>query len=169
MIPLDGIRKNHMWAAWLCGAVVAIVMIACGRLESVAYSSFCAVDADDWPQQAMCVYRPEIADSLVAPAYYQAYLVVRHRDSYPYRDLRLRVATEALDGETTERVITVRMADNDGQWLGHKYKSLYERKVLLADSLKVSPGWQLIITPEMNVPVLPGINDVGFILNKHTQ
>lgn len=160
------IRILSTWVAWLGGVLVVAVLAGCGRLNSVAYSKFCAVDVDDWPEQAMCVYRPEVADSLVAPGYYRAYLVVRHRDSYPYSTLRLRMASEALDDEPKERILTVPMADDAGRWLGRHYKSLYERKVLIADSLKVSPGWQLIITPEMNTPALPGINDIGLILIK---
>lgn len=161
-----GIRILSTWAARLSGVFIVAVLAGCGRLDSVAYSRFCAVDADDWPGQAMCAYRPAVADSLVPPGYYKAYLVVRHRDSYPYGILRLRVATEALENQPEERVITIPMADGDGRWLGRHYKSLYERKVLISDSLEVSQGWQLVVTQEMNTPSLPGINDIGLILIK---
>lgn len=166
MTSRGGIWILSRWAAWLGCVLIVAALTGCGRLNSVVYSKFCAVDVDDWPALAMCVYRPEVADSLVAPGYYRAYLVVRHRDSYPYSTLRLRMATESLDDEPGECVLTVPMADGDGRWLGRHYKSLYERKVLISGSLKVSPGWQLTITPEMNTPALPGINDIGLILVK---
>lgn len=163
------LRKRCVSVAWLCMALISVLPTGCGRLDSVAYSRFCAVDTDNWSEQAMCVFRPEVADSLVAPGYYRAYLVVRHRDSYPYAALRLRMACEALSGATQEKCIDVSLVDADGSWLGRRFKSVYERKVLIADSLEITPGWQLVITPEMNTPALPGINDIGLILLKHTE
>lgn len=96
------------------------------------------------------------------------YLVVRHTNQYPYRNLWIHILTHMPDGTTEHKTIEVELADQYGNWWGAGTQGTYEAEIpILMDARFPMQGkYVLLITHQMRMDTLPGIEGIGLALRR---
>lgn len=87
-------------------------------------------------------------------------LAIRHRDSYPYRNLWLEL-TRQLDSATyIVDTLNIELCNAYGRWHGNGFGGSYQFKFPLSESMRVSP---ITVRHIMRVDTLRGIEDIGIV------
>ncbi|MCD8032093.1 MAG: gliding motility lipoprotein GldH [Bacteroides sp.] len=134
---------------------------ACG--ERIVYHTYRPVPAKRWAPSDTLVYEVEISDSAVTLTLTAE---VRNRNTYPFQNLTLNVASNFSD---TARWVNQKadfiLTDEEGQWKGTGWGSLYSSGTSLGHVYIARPGTYTIrVTHDMRTEELEGIQDVGIRL-----
>ena len=131
--------------------------------EQAAHSDFKHLPQQKgWSPTMPISLKPVYADST---ATYDIELAVRHDTSFPYKKLTLAVDFDDDSAHTHRRMVTFDIADDNGNWLGAGFGSLYQCRAIIAENVK--PGdvnsvlvWQTT-TDSIN---LKHVTDLGIIV-----
>lgn len=124
--------------------------------ENTLYHSYQPVDATGWSKNDTLVYA--LDSTLNGKESYAFQIGIRHKDSYPYRDLWLKINEDTLH---------LYLADSIGQWKGKGIGDL--RQLQFPVTLPMEPEDSLRefrIHHLMKDEPLSGISDIGIAIQK---
>lgn len=135
------------------------LLLACE--ENTLYHSFHPVDTTGWKRNDTLIYT---IPSSVLSNNPQAEIGIRHKDSYPYRDIWLSIShLEKTD------TIHIYMANVNGSWKGHGIGETRQYSETIAN-LRLRDATDSIFTLKlvhiMQDSILTGINDIGIHFKK---
>lgn len=147
--------KSRLTAAF---AVIALAMtLACGSdKETSRYWNF---GAEGWP------YADTLSLAVDTAVTADIAVVVRHTADYEYSDLWVELTCATDSGPARADTFRIVLADDFGRWQGHgvgvglQYADTLMRSATLGDSSLVS------VRHIMRADTLPGIEQVGIVLN----
>lgn len=91
-------------------------------------------------------------------------LVVRHDNTYRYRNLPLVVDLIADDSTVVSHPVDVAIADEYGNWKGGGFGPLYQRAVTVASGVEPARACHVVVWQAMqDCDTLTGVVDVGII------
>lgn len=134
------------WASFL----VLILLLTASCQENTIYHSFQPVKVTGWNKSDTLIY--SLPQTLAQPPYLYE-IGIRHKDSYPYRDIWLSINRDTVH---------LYLADSLGYWIGNGIGEI--RQLVLPVSIHPSPKdsiKELRITHLMQDNPLKGIHDIG--------
>lgn len=138
----------------LIGGLLLLMGFSCQ--ENTLYHSYQPVDATGWSKNDTLVYA--LDSTLNGKESYAFQIGIRHKDSYPYRDLWLKINEDTLH---------LYLADSIGQWKGKGIGDL--RQLQFPVTLPMEPEDSLRefrIHHLMKDEPLSGISDIGIAIQK---
>ena len=144
------------------------VQMGCGRMQKVGYSHYASVDSKCWTRDMLCAFDvdTDYDSTFFTPGNYDVVVSVRHNSCYPYSTLRLAMETASLESAPHADTITLRLAADDGAWLGRKTGPLYIVSDTVMRNVWIGRSWEATLTHAAAADTLAGINDLGIILLK---
>lgn len=142
---------------------------SCGRLETVEYSDFREISADGWNPAESLEFTPWPADSLRGHSHsYDIILCVRYSSRCLLRNLPLELETVSLYGKGSQRPDTMRFTiplytKNDRR-KGKGPYDVYEVLDTLERGVRLSPGYTLSLTHDLDAASTSGLLNVGLLL-----
>ncbi len=157
-------RNKYSFSAFLILLVICIVSCSHGR--HTVYSQFVDIPSDGWAENEYCEFVTAEADSTLfadAAGRYDVILAVRHSDAYPFTDLYLSLSSSP-DCKLPQE-LHLNLASGAGKWLGPGSHGIYTFTDTIATGVTLSPALRLKVSQAMNRPILPGILNIGLIIN----
>ncbi|MDR0895609.1 MAG: gliding motility lipoprotein GldH [Prevotellaceae bacterium] len=145
-------------------AVSMLVLTACGK--HTVYHTFHTLPSGGWMRNDTLHFNVDISDSVATTC--RLTVAVRNHSNYPYCNLPLLIRCTDPHGQTVYvDTIQIQLANQEGIWLGNGWGGLYE-KVTPAGILHTAGSGVYFMTVASLLPdeVLPGIRDVGIMLQK---
>ena len=143
-------------------AAAILIMSACQRKPVMAHSSFTHLPSEGWQRSLPLTYIPVYDDSA---AVYDVTLVVRHANSYRYRNLSLVVDIIDADSAVTRREVNMLLADEYGNWSGGGFGALYQDQTVIAHSIAPDDAHTIVVWQSMqSCDTLRGLEDLGVIV-----
>lgn len=135
------------------------------------YYEYRSIDGMTWRKTDTLVYSASLPDT--GQADLSAWIEIRHRGNYPYRNLSVRIArTLATSTDTTLQTDTLRLilANNEGQWYGKGLANIFQLTAKAGGLHTVTPATiDFKVTPALSDSLLEGISDIGIRLERITS
>lgn len=91
-----------------------------------------------WPGQQVNEYQFSISDTNAA---YKVYFVIRHHNSYHYKNIWIQLNTIAPNDSITKQSVNLNLADDEKGWLGTGMDDIYDQRIpMSADTLHFKKG-----------------------------
>ena len=169
MIPLNPYRhrmnkiKIHRNRNIFLLLAVGLLAISCNK--NVVYSKYQTFAENEWRAGEKAVFDLEITDT---ESLNNISLMVRHLDSYPYKNIFLFVTTSYPDGKVIKDTMEVILANPKGEWQGSGAGDIFDFKVPIKKNVRfVLPGkYQFSFEQAMRIDPLPMIMDFGLEIEK---
>lgn len=145
-------------------AVFALLFIySCN--SNIVYSKYKSFDENEWLIKDKAIFDIEIKDTF---SLNNISLMVRHADSYEYKNLFLFVTSKYPDGRILIDTMEIILANKKGEWLGSGLGDIYDFKVPIKKNIRFAKSgkYQFIFEQGMRVNPLPLIMDFGFEIEK---
>jgi gliding motility-associated lipoprotein GldH len=157
---MPAILKNRTLVLFV---LAALVMSSCNR--NVVYSEYKTFTDNQWYVKDKAVFDLDIED-IQTP--HNISLMVRHSDSYPFRNLFLFVTTKYPDGKMLTDTMEVVLANERGEWDGTGMGDIFDFKIPVKKNVRFPlPGhYQFSFEQGMRTDPLPLIMDFGFEIEK---
>lgn len=142
---------------------IASLCMACDK--QTVYHAFLSLPTEGWQRKDTLSFQVTVPDSAT---YYNIFIEVRNRSSYPYQNLPLHICYDNPEVQDFKRdTLEIRLADSTGVWLGNGWGGLYQSS-LRAGIVRVGKAgeYRFKITHLLPDELLPGINDVGIKLKR---
>lgn len=131
-----------------------LLLLACSCTENTLYHSYQPVDSTGWHKNDTLTYTLKAA--LKAQESYNYLIGIRHKDSYPYKDIWLTVNQDTLH---------LYLADSVGRWKGTGIGEL--RQFQAPFTITAQPEDSTFrITHIMQENPLYGIHDIGLSIQQ---
>ena len=151
----------HAVAMTLFVAAAMLIMACCVKKPVMAHAHFKHLPAAGWQPMMPLTFKPVYDDST---ARYDIALVVRHDNSYRYRNLPLVADVIGAEGARERKTLDLALADEFGNWTGGGFGALYQNKAVLSQGLKPVDARSVVVWLAMPAcDTLCGITDVGII------
>jgi gliding motility-associated lipoprotein GldH len=139
------------------------MLTACNR--NIVYSQYKTFETNEWSAKDKAVFEMEITDT---QSLNNISLMVRHGDSYPYRNLFMFVTTLYPDGKEMRDTMEVILSNQKGEWQGSGAGDIYDFKVPIKRNVRFAlPGkYKFTFEQAMRVDPLPMVMDFGFEVAK---
>jgi gliding motility-associated lipoprotein GldH len=164
---LQQLIMHIRWKAWV--AALLLVGLALGGCRQVAlYEMLQNIPGAAWPATEVRKFQFEITDTTQS---YWVELVLRHTNSYPYRNIWVKVGLELPGDSAKQSQFDLALAGSD-KWLGTGMGDIFERRVrLFAKPVSFSKAGHasFYLQHTMRQDPLPGIMQVGLRLQPSTQ
>lgn len=129
--------------------LTAIILSAAACREVPMYEKLVTVPGTAWQQSFQPEYSFLVKDTSAA---YRIYVVLRHTNEYPYRNIWMNVSVR-YPGDSAVRMQQFELPLASGeQWLGTGMMDVYERRVLLLpDAVKFKTPGTITFTLQHNM------------------
>lgn len=131
--------------------VIVIILAACH--EHTLHHSYQPVNASGWDNADTLHFNTGKFDE--QPRTHQYRIGIRHKDSYPYRDIWLTVGSDTLH---------LYLADTEGRWLGQGFGEMRQLSLPVSLNAPSDTTGRTSITHIMQHNPLPGISDIGLYI-----
>lgn len=144
---------------------VIIALAACSLNDT--YSQYHSLDASQWNRQLPLRWHPTLPDSAAS---YDVDIAVRHSGAYRYANLAVRLDFIGNDGTLRSRQVMLRLTDDEGNWRGAGFGSLYQLRTTVATDvpageLKSVVAWQAMDSVEC----LHDVAEVGLFVTPSSK
>lgn len=151
-------------------AAFCLLLSGCVNSDNVVYTKFKSLSNQEWHKgQYLEFDLDSVADE---DSNYDVLLVVRHNDTYKYNSMCV-VVEEFVQGESeTTDSIDIKMANEDGRWVGRGQYGLYEVIDTLKRGDRLSKRYLISVCHGMRCVTVEGVSDVGIVvkrLNKYEK
>lgn len=109
--------------------ILALTFCMAGCREIELYERLRNINNSEWSGEDTLRYSFEIRDTLAA---YNVFLVVRHTNLYPYRNIFLNVGLQQPGDSMRNQRFEVQLAASD-RWLGVGMDDIYEHRAKMFD------------------------------------
>lgn len=154
------VQKNKNYLIVLAST---LLFASCSR--NVVYSEYHTFNNNEWYVKDKAAFDVEIKDTQTLN---NISLMIRHTDTYPFRNIFLFVTTKYPDGKSLTDTMEVVLANSKGEWLGSGVGDIFDFKVPIKKNVKfpLAGKYQFIFEQGMRVDPLPMIMDFGFEIEK---
>ncbi|SMO60451.1 gliding motility lipoprotein GldH [Solitalea koreensis] len=143
--------------------ITSIISVSCS--DSAVFDDNKNIDRKGWSFHDKADFNVKIE----TPGIYNVFLNLRHTDDYRYSNIFLLMSVQAPgQKEVEKRRIEVKLAEQDGHWLGNGSGNLYARRVFLTDKINfLRPGeYHFELEQNMRDEPLLEIADIGIRIEK---
>ena len=142
--------------------LILSVMVSCD--PHMVYDQFYTPEDNQWHWNDPGIFEAEITDTL---SLHNIYIQVRHTVEYPLSNLYMFVHVKGPGGQTIRDTVNLKIAAEDGQWLGKGTGNLRELRLLYRSQTRFSTSGIYTFTLEqaMRRPELP-VTDIGVRLER---
>lgn len=144
--------------------ISAFVLVASCNNQAV-FEKYQSLPQSGWHKDSLVVFEIPVIDSAEN---HNLLINVRNDVNYNYSNLWLFIEMEKPDGNLTKDTFEIALADPAGKWLGEGFGKIRTRQVVYRRnvSFPASGVYKVKIQQGMRHDVLPGINDIGFRVEK---
>lgn len=141
----------------------SLFLISCNK--NIVFSEYKNFENNEWAAKNKAKFDLEITDTQTLN---NIYLMIRHTEAYPYKNIFLFVTTSYPDGKILTDTMEVVLANDKGEWLGSGMGDLYDFKVPIKRNVRFPLGgkYQFQFEQGMRQDPLPMIMDFGFEIEK---
>ena len=144
---------------------VIIALAACSLND--AYSQYQSLEECRWDRRLPLRWHPVLSDSA---ARYNVDLAVRHSGAYQYANLAVRLDFIGTDGTLRSRQVVLRLTDDEGNWRGAGFGSLYQLRTTVATDVPASELKSVVAWQAMDsVECLCDVAEVGLFVTPSSQ
>ena len=144
-------------------ALSIIFLSSCGDLP-IASNSI-EIDSDGWNSMDSASFEWDVVDRDLR---HNAFIDIRHNADYPYSNLYLFLDFTFPNGKQRNDTLACILADERGRWYGSGIGDIIDHRVSFRENLEfpINGKYRLKVTHGMRRDPLPGITDIGFMLEK---
>lgn len=154
---------HRLWKVLVVGMMMACT-VACQSPEK-EQSIFCDLPDEGWHSKAPLRFEPNYKDSA---ATYDIAVAVRHTWQYRYTQLPLLVDLITYNGQVSHYAVTLRLADEHGNWCGSGFGPLYQLSTTVATGVSPQQASKIVVWPRMEgVDYIECVNNVGIVVRPH--
>jgi gliding motility-associated lipoprotein GldH len=126
------------------------------------------VDESGWHSEEAINFEWEVTDTLQA---YDFYVDLRHNQDYPFSNLYLFLEFNFPNGKIARDTLGCDLADERGQWYGSGFGNLVDHRIGFRQetTFPLKGSYRMTLRHAMRTDPLPGITDVGFRLERHSD
>lgn len=141
----------------------SLSLISCNK--NIIFSEYKNFENNEWAANNKAKFDLEITDTQTLN---NIYLMIRHTEAYPYKNIFLFVTTSYPDGKIMTDTMEVVLANDKGEWLGSGMGDLFDFKVPIKRNVRFPLGgkYQFQFEQGMRQDPLPMIMDFGFEIEK---
>ncbi len=156
-------KKYTLLYIWLC--IVALCFSACHK--RVAYHHYEPMSNAEWEREDTVSFAvPAIEEG----GTYETQIELRANDSYPYQSLHMIVVCEVLpQGRILRDTLLCRLTDDNGHALGNGVCDQQCQVPYTTLNLQSGDSLHVSIFHHMRSETLPGIMDLGLMVQKATN
>lgn len=151
--------RSMIWKNFCRLAILSSLMVSsCKQVE--LYERLTNIPGARWQRSFVPTYKFEISDT---SRYYKVYVVIRHTNSYPYRNIWLNVGIRNPQDSMRTQPFDLPLAASD-KWLGVGMDDIFERRILLLPKpVKFSKSGTIEFTlqHQMRIDPLPYVLQAG--------
>ncbi|MGL2987939.1 gliding motility lipoprotein GldH [Flavobacterium sp. RSSA_27] len=147
--------------------LIALLFFACDKKR--VFDEYKTVGSG-WNKDSIVSFDLPVLDST---QYYNLFVNLRANDDYKFNNIFLIVAMEQKNGFTKVDTLEYQMANPDGSLLGNGFTDLKESKLFYKEKVRFNGQFKVYIKQALRengkvpgIPVLEGITDVGFRIEK---
>lgn len=146
--------------------IAALCAVSCS--PNVVYREYKSFKGLEWKASDKAVFEVDITDTL---SFNNISLMVRHAESYPFKNLFLFVTSSYPDGHITRDTLEVVLASDKGVWHGSGMGDIYDFKLPVKKNVRFPKAGRYVFTFEhaMRVDPLPLVMDFGFEIEKEKR
>ena len=145
--------------------LIPIVFFITSCNKDIVFSKYQTFEKNEWPAKEKAVFDLEITDSQTLN---NVFLMIRHKDNYPYNNLFLFVTSTYPDGKVLKDTMEVMLANEKGEWQGSGVGDIFDLKVPIKKNVRfpLLGKYQFSFEQAMRVDPLPMVMDFGFEIEK---
>ena len=153
-------KKLSLYAS----ALVMLVM-ASACVDAPHYEKFYAFSDQEWPQTIKPKFVVEVKDTT---KWYDIVITLRTTTDYAFSNFWLFLNTKTPTGLTQREPFQIRIADEQGRWMGNKTGTLVENHLVFRKR-KFPEAGSYVFTLEQGITekIIDEILDVGLTMNEH--
>lgn len=150
----------------ISASLLFLLLTACN--SRVVYSEYKNFPENEWKLADKAVFEMELTDNV---SFHDINLLVRHADSYPFRNLIVFVTVNYPDGASRTDTMDLLLANDKGEWLGAGAGDIYDLTVPVKKNLKLplKGKYKFEFVHGMRPDPLPLIMDFGLSIEKSKQ
>lgn len=143
--------------------ILSTIYYSCN--PNTVFNQNVVLPVDGWYKNNAVAFNVNIYDTLET---YEFGLNVRNSTNYRYSNLYVFLITEFPNGNISRDTIELRLANDEGKWLGKGWGDVKENNIVLKRSLAfpLSGNYRFLVQQAMRVDTLVGINDIGISIIK---
>lgn len=138
-------------------ALLSLALFGCG--ESPLYEKVYSFSDREWSLDQKPEFKVEIQDTT---AVYDISLTLRTTTDYKYNNLWVFLKTTIPDGQSERKPFQIRIANDDGSWIGRKTGSVVETSLdFPARKLPMKGEYTFTIEQAVTQSVIDEVLDIG--------
>lgn len=156
--------KNSINTLKACLIIVAgFLTFSCN--SDVVYEDNERVPGNEWNRYFVPEFEVEISDTA---SLHNLYINLRNTGEYPRSNIFLFVSASAPGGAFNRDTLELNLAGPSGKWLGRGYGSIWQNRFLYRQNVRFPKKgvYHFSIEQAMRIEDLPGITDVGILIEK---
>lgn len=142
--------------------LLSFIFSSCNHNE--VYYRYNEIKDGKWGKNDTLVFNIDSIDN----GTYNMNVDISNNINYPYQNIWLLIQSNLTDSTFQEKIVELKIADKDGNWLGNGFGSLYQLSIPLDSKSKLDSvqGKQIKIVHNMKDDVLVGIERIGIKISK---
>lgn len=137
--------------------LLSIVLFSCG--EQPLYEKVYSFNEREWSLDQKPEFKVEIQDTT---AVYDISLTLRTTTDYKFNNLWIFLKTTIPDGQSERKPFQIRIANEDGSWVGTKTGSVVETSLdFPARKLPMKGGYTFTVEQAVTQSVIDEVLDIG--------
>ena len=154
------IRLNNKY--WIL-FILVFILSSCNN--NIVYTKYQTFSENEWHSKDSAVFEFDVKDTL---SLNNISLMVRHADSYEYRNLFLFVTSKYPNGKVSSDTMEIILSNEKGEWQGSGAGDIFDYKVVIKKNTRLPIlGKHLFSFKQgMREDPLPLIMDFGFEIEK---
>jgi gliding motility-associated lipoprotein GldH len=156
-----------MYRSILVIVVLSVLLASCN--PSPYFQREDSIPQNAWAYNNRLDYKFDITDSTV---YYMPYLLLRHTEAYPFRNMWVWMYMKRPGENTFKKIrLNIPMAQADGKWLGRSIGDIIEQRLVIpdaGDSMQIykKGSYEIMFEQNMRVNPLPELLNIGLRVEK---
>jgi gliding motility-associated lipoprotein GldH len=161
--------KNRNLNGCLIGAAFFCLLVACGDKEKPVFEKKYDLPKGEWTYVDSLGFTFDIADTSTL---YDLVLDIGHRTDYPFQNLYTQIGLNFPQGQRTQQLVNIDLADNTGKWYGEGRGESrhYEVNIQTNAFFNQIGKHTYTFTQYMRTDVLRGVESLSFkLINKGSR
>lgn len=108
------------------GISLVVFIYSCEPIQ--LYEQTSVYPSHSWSSKEVNQYQFNITDT---SSFYKIYFVIRHHNSYHYKNIWLQINTQAPSDSIVKQTLNLQLADDQKGWLGVGMDDIYDQRIPL--------------------------------------
>lgn len=158
--------NRHKRISRILIVLLILASFSCTNKNNFSFND--EIEPEGWSNFYKPAFTASINDTLLA---YDISISLRNSHEYPFRNIFLFVTTKSPSGLRIKDTVEYQLADEKGRWYGNGLGDLHNLTVPFKTNILFPQTGDFSFTIEqgMRREKLPGITDVGLIINQRKQ